>query len=382
MGEDYLFTRIKKKAGVHASAENVIDLGIGDVTLPLSSRIADAICEAAREQESASGFRGYPPTEGYDFLRRAIAARYLSIGATVSEDEIYISDGAKTDLSLMPLLFERCTAYLPDPAYPVYRDSNLVVGNKVRYIRGTRENGFLPLPPRTCGGGIYYICSPGNPTGAAYDYSELECWVDHVKRNGSVLIFDAAYSDYIPPTDTSHPRSIFCIPGARECAVEICSFSKSAGFTGLRCGYTVIPSALTIGGTKLAATWRRYRAMSFNGVSYPIQRAAAAALTPEGSADCRADIAQYRESAEILRNAWSERGEQGFTRGFGPYAWLQCPRGMSSWEFFELFLDRAGIICTPGAGFGRSGEGYFRLSGFCGKTIAALAAERIREFKF
>lgn len=377
----YLFAEIAERKRNHTpqKGRQLIDLGIGDVTLPLTEPVTRALATAAAEMGTAAGFRGYPPAEGYGFLREAVAARYARLGAAVDADEIFISDGAKTDLALIPQLFGECTVYLTDPTYPAYRDVNISLGNRIKYLAANEENGFLPMPDAQHGTGIYYICSPSNPTGAAYTRDCLAAWVAHTRATGSLMICDSAYSDFIGDGDNCHPRTVYEIPGARECAVEVNSFSKSAGFTGLRCGFTVIPSEMTVGGVPLARLWRRYRSITSNGVAYPVQRAAAAALTAEGRRACRKAIDYYLENAALLRRALGAAGITVAAGGISPYVWFRCPDGLSSWDFFDRLLDRADIIGTPGSGFGAAGEGYFRFSAFCRHEDAAEAAERIHK---
>ena len=292
LGGDYLFAEVARRVAEHTAArgEKPIDLGIGDVTLPLPACVAEALATASAGMGSVEGFRGYPPADGYDFLRRAISELYAEEGARVPAGDIFISDGAKTDLALIPHLFGRCTVYLADPTYPAYRDVNLAAGNGIRYLRADIGNDLLPLPDAACGRGIYYICTPGNPTGAAYDRARLAVWVEHALATGSLIVCDTAYSAFIPEDDTEHPRTIYSVPGAEKCALEVGSFSKSAGFTGLRCGFTVLPSELRIDDRPLRDIWRRYKAITSNGVAYPVQCAAAAALTPQGRAGCRSNI--------------------------------------------------------------------------------------------
>lgn len=381
LGGDYLFAEVARRVAEHTAArgEKPIDLGIGDVTLPLPACVAEALATASAGMGSVEGFRGYPPADGYDFLRRAISELYAEEGARVPAGDIFISDGAKTDLALIPHLFGRCTVYLADPTYPAYRDVNLAAGNGIRYLRADIGNDLLPLPDAACGRGIYYICTPGNPTGAAYDRARLAVWVEHALATGSLIVCDTAYSAFIPEDDTEHPRTIYSVPGAEKCALEVGSFSKSAGFTGLRCGFTVLPSELRIDDRPLRDIWRRYKAITSNGVAYPVQCAAAAALTPQGRAGYRENIKYYLGNARILRAALAARGIGSASGEMSPYVWFRCPDGLSSWKFFDRLLDRAGIIGTPGSGFGAAGEGCFRFSAFCSRPAAMEAARRLRE---
>lgn len=380
---NYIFAEIAERRRTHKTHDGrrLIDLGIGDVTLPLVPVVADALSAASAEMGNAGGFRGYPPAAGYDFLRRAAALRYAELGADIGADEIYISDGAKTDLAVIPQLFEHPCVFIADPSYPAYRDVNRALGNRIVSIPANAENGYLPLPAPQYGCGLYYICSPSNPTGAAYTADGLALWIAHARRTGSLIIYDAAYSDFIGDDDTRHPRTVYEIPGARECAIEVNSFSKSAGFTGLRCGFTVIPSGLEAGGVNLAGIWKKYRSISFNGVAYPVQRAAAAALSDEGRRACRKNIEYYLENTAVLRRALRTAGLDPAAGGVSPYVWFRCPAGVGSWEFFDRLLCDADIVGTPGIGFGRGGEGYFRFSGFCSGSDAEEAARRIEKLR-
>lgn len=376
LAEEYLFSGIARCA---AANRELLDLGVGDVTLPLPRVIAEALISASCEMASTGSFRGYSPTFGYPFLRDAISKYYAELGVNVGTDEVYISDGAKRELADLPSLIERTRVYIPDPSYPAYRDVNIAIGNEVHTIVG--DNGLLPMPNGKCGCGIYYICSPSNPTGAVYDKATLGAWVDHVRNVRGLIIFDAAYADYIPFGDSDYPRTVYEIDGATECAVEIASFSKSAGFTGLRCGWTVIPRGLCVGSsvdvTPLGNLYERYRAASSNGVAYPVQRAAEAALGGEGQAAVRGLVRRYLENASILGGALDAAGIHHAPIGMSPYIWGDCPAGYDSRGFFEFLLNDCGIISTPGSGFGRAGEGHFRLSAFALRRDVSEAAKRL-----
>ena len=382
MAKSYLFSEIGKRVRAykaeHPEAE-VISLGIGDVTRPLSRVAVDAMEKAAEELAHGETFRGYPPEYGYDFLREAISGYYKRCGVTMSSSEIFVSDGAKSDVGNIVDILGRNTVIIPDPVYPVYLDSNLMSGNRVEFIKGDMENGFRPLPtslkPAAC---VIYLCSPNNPTGAVYTYSDLEKWVAFAESTGSLIIFDAAYEAFI--TDDL-PHSIYEIEGAEKCAVEICSFSKLAGFTGTRCAWSVFPNDLKLpDGTPLSDLWSRRQATKFNGVSYPVQRAAEAVLSPEGLAQCGESIKYYLKNADILAEVLREKGIE-FTGGScSPYLWLKCPQGESSWSFFDRLLNNAQLVGTPGSGFGSAGEGYFRLTSFGTRENTEIAAQRLRKF--
>ena len=323
-------------------------------------------------------FRGYGPEQGYDFLKKALQDYYAEKGVTLQEDEIFISDGAKSDLGNILDLFDTDnTVLIPDPVYPVYVDTNIMAGRRILFQNATAENGFLPLPDDSVDADLIYICSPNNPTGAVYDRAGLQQWVDYANRKGAVILFDAAYEAFV--CEPELPRSIYEIEGARTCAIEFCSFSKTAGFTGTRCGYTVLPEELQFDGVQLNKLWLRRQTTKFNGVPYVVQRGAAAVFTPEGRAQTAANIAYYRENAAILADALDELGISYVGGKNSPYIWLQCPGGMKSWDFFDLLLEKAAIVGTPGAGFGQNGEGFFRLTAFGDRANTLEAAGRLKE---
>lgn len=379
--ETYLFTNVAAKARAYSEAHpeaDVIRLSIGDVTRPLPPVVVEAMVRAAEEMGNADTFRGYGPEQGYDFLRQEVALYYASFGVRVGVDEILISDGAKSDLgNILDIFGEDNVALVPDPVYPVYVDTNLMAGRRIVYLQGNEENGFLPMPHEDMVGDIIYLCSPNNPTGAVYNRAQLKEWVDFANRNDAVILFDAAYEAFVSEGDL--PRSVFEIEGARTCAIEFCSLSKTAGFTGTRCGYTVVPDELVRGGVQLRRMWLRRQTTKFNGVSYPVQRAAAAALTAEGVEACRENIAYYKENARMIADMLTRRGIV-FTGGKNsPYIWMKCPGGMRSWEFFDVVLERANVVGTPGAGFGENGEGWFRLTAFGDRDRTATAVERLEK---
>ena len=378
--KNYLFSEIAKRVNAY-SAEHpeakIVRLGIGDVTLPLSPVVVEAMKKAADEMGNAATFRGYAPEYGYDFLREAIAEYYKKFPVDLSAEEIFVSDGAKSDVGNIVDILGDNEILIPDPVYPVYLDSNIMSGRKVSFLKGSQENGFLPLPdgveekPY-----VIYLCSPNNPTGAVYSREGLKKWIDFANKTGSLIIFDSAYEAFI---SGDYPHTIYEIEGAKSCAVEICSFSKTAGFTGTRCAWTVFPDELTVGENKLSFLWSRRQATKFNGVPYVVQRAAEAALSPEGQAQCREAIAYYMENARIIGEVLKEKGIE-FTGGENsPYLWLKCPNGMKSWEFFDFLLNNAQVVGTPGAGFGDAGEGYFRLTSFGSRESTLEAADRLRK---
>ena len=375
--ESYLFSEIGKKVRAYQAEhpdKKVIRLGIGDVTLPLAPVVVDAMEKAVREMGVKETFRGYPPEYGYDFLREAISAYYKRNGVTVPAGDIFVSDGAKSDVGNIVDILGKNTVLIPSPVYPVYMDSNLMSGNRIELLEAGESDGFLGTPDLLDGETyVIYICSPNNPTGAVYDRAGLKAWVDYALASGSLIIFDSAYEAFI---HGDYPHSIYDIEGADKCAIEICSFSKMSGFTGTRCAWCVVPETLvTEEGYNLKKMWSRRQATKFNGVSYPVQRGAEAALSEEGVKQCAALVDYYMENAKIIADTLRKVGVW-FTGGVSsPYIWLKCPKGMSSWEFFDYLLENAQIVGTPGEGFGEAGEGYFRLTSFGSRenTIEAVA---------
>lgn len=375
----YLFSEIAKRVEAYRARhprKDIIRLGIGDVTRPLCRPVVAALAGASFEQGRAETFRGYGEEQGYLFLRQAIAGHYAHLRVRVDAGDIFISDGAKSDLANLAELFSPgCTVLLQDPVYPAYRDANLLAGRRIEYLHGDRANGFLPLPGPECRADLVYLCSPGNPTGAVYSREQLAAWVAWANARGAVLVFDAAYEAFI--TDPALPHSIYSVPGAEACAIEVCSFSKTAGFTGTRCGYTVVPRTLEREGLNLHDMWLRRQTTKTNGVSYPVQRAAAAVFTTEGQAACQESIAAYRRNAQCIGACLNELGLWFCGGENSPYLWLECPDGMDSWQFFDHLLQGAGVVGTPGSGFGKNGEGYFRLTAFGAEADTAEAARRI-----
>ncbi len=376
MPEGYLFAEVARRASEFIAKNperSVIRLGIGDVTRPLSKCITDAMAAAADEMATASGFKGYGPYEGYDFLTSKIREYYTDRGIDVREGEIFVSDGAKSDVSnILDLFSEDNVVLVPDPVYPVYVDTNLMGGRNVIYADANEQNGFLPWPDDRKAD-IIYLCSPNNPTGAVYTKEGLKAWVDYANKNGAVILFDAAYECFI--ADENLPRSIYEIEGARTCAIEICSFSKTAGFTGTRLGYSIIPMELVAEGVSLNKMWFRRQSTKFNGVSYVVQKGGAEVFSEEGKKQIRVNIDYYRENAAIMTAALDELGIFYTGGKNSPYVWFRCPNGMGSWEFFDFLLENAGVVGTPGEGFGKNGDGYFRLTAFGTKenTIEAMA---------
>ncbi len=379
--QSYLFIDIARRVAAYKEKNpgtDVIRLGIGDCTRPLAAPVVQALAQASEEQGVAESFHGYGPEQGYSFLRAAIASYYARWGVNLAEDEIFVSEGAKSDVGNLTDLFDADnTVLIPDPVYPVYVDSNIMAGRRIEYVDGSRENGFCPLPGAAQKADILYLCSPNNPTGAAYTRAQLAQWVAWARQNGAVILFDAAYEAFIETEGV--PHSIFEIDGAQECAIEVCSLSKTAGFTGTRCGYTVVPKALVRGGTSLNAMWSRRQTTKFNEVSYVIQRGAAAAFTPQGMAAGMENVAYYKKNAAVISGALTAAGVWHCGGKDSPYIWLACPGGLDSWEFFDLLLEKANVVGTPGAGFGKNGEAYFRLTGFGGAEQTAEAARRLQK---
>lgn len=369
--ESYLFAEIARRVSKYEEAhpdQKIIRLGIGDVTKPLTKKAITALHEAVDMQAVSETFKGYGPEKGYEFLRNAISAYYKRNGADVDPDTIFISDGAKSDTGNITDLFAKDNVVLvPDPVYPVYVDTNIMDGRKIVYINGTAENNFLPMPDPSIKADLIYLCSPNNPTGACYDKEQLKCWIDYARSNQAVILFDAAYEAFV--SQPGLPHSIYEIEGAKECAIEFCSLSKTAGFTGTRCSYTVIPKELVFTASNgvemsLHAMWNRRHSTKFNGTPYIVQYAAAAVFTEEGMAECQANIDYYRENARIISQVLDQK-KIPYTGGLNsPYIWFECPKGMESWEFFDYLLENAQVVGTPGAGFGENGKNYFRLTAF------------------
>lgn len=377
---NYLFAEIAKRVNEFQAAnpdKDIIRLGIGDVTLPLAPVVVEAMKKGADELGKKETFKGYPDYEGYAFVREAISEYYQSFGVKVSADEILISDGAKSDCGNICDIFSQENSILvTDPVYPVYVDSNIMAGRKILYADSNKENHFKAMPDKDIHADIIYLCSPNNPTGAAYTREELKTWVDYAIEHDAIILYDSAYEAFI---SEELPRSIFEIEGARTCAIEFCSLSKTAGFTGTRCGYTVIPKELERDGHNIYQLWYRRQATKFNGVSWPVQCAAAAVFSEEGQKQIKINLEYYKENARIISEALDEL-EIYYTGGKNsPYIWLECPNGMKSWEFFDFLLQEANVVGTPGAGFGKNGEGFFRLTSFGDREKTKEAVERIKK---
>lgn len=379
--QSYLFSEIAARVAAYTAEHPEADpirLGIGDVTRPLSRACVEAMESACAEMGTEAGFHGYGPEQGYPFLREAVAEYYAARGIELKPDEVFVSDGAKSDLGNILDLFDReNTVLIPDPVYPVYVDTNIMAGRRIRFAAATEENGFLPMPDGEAAD-IVYLCSPNNPTGAVYTRAQLEAWVDYALRYKAVLLFDAAYESFV--REPGLPRSIYEIPQAHRCAIEFCSFSKMAGFTGTRCGWTVVPQELRFGEDSLHGMWLRRQTTKFNGVPYIVQRGAAAVFSGEGRAQIAENLRYYQQNADVLADTLRQAGVW-FTGGHNsPYLWMKCPDGMSGWEFFDRLLRKAGVIGTPGEGFGGNGAGFFRLTAFGNAERTREAATRLRGF--
>ncbi|MDY3215297.1 MAG: LL-diaminopimelate aminotransferase [Ruminococcus sp.] len=383
--KNYLFIDIAKKVNAFLEKNpdaKLIRMGIGDVTLPIVPAAVEAMKRAANEMGVKETFRGYEDSgAGYDFLKNAVSAYYAKLGADVSPNEIRINDGAKSDCGNITDIFgSDNTVLVTDPVYPVYVDSNIMSGRKIICADSDESNGFAAMPDKSIHADIIYLCSPNNPTGSAYTKEQLEKWVEYALDNNAVIIYDAAYEAFI--SDPEIPRSIYCIEGAKKCAIEMCSLSKTAGFTGMRCGYTVIPDELEAvqpdgSRVSISGLWARRQGSKFNGVSYPVQRAAEAVFTEEGQRQIHENIDYYKENAKIIAETLT-RCSIPFTGGKNsPYIWFKCPNGMGSWEFFDLMLNKIAVVGTPGAGFGKNGENWFRLTAFNDRENTIEAMNRL-----
>ena len=384
---NYLFADVAKKTNAYIAAhpdKKVIKLGIGDVTLPLAPVVVEAMKKGADEMGVKETFKGYEDSgAGYDFLKEAVAGYYKSFGVDIPADDIRINDGAKSDCgNIVDIFGDDNVVLITDPAYPVYVDTNLMNGRKVIYADSNEENNFAAMPDENVKCDIIYLCSPNNPTGSVYTKEQLKVWIDYAKKNNAIIIYDSAYEAFITEKDV--PRSIFAVEGAKECAIEMCSLSKTAGFTGMRCGYTVIPHELVVKASdgsevSIAQLWCRREGSKFNGVSYPVQCAAAAVFTEEGQKQTRANIEYYQNNAKVMASTLDELGIKYTGGKNSPYIWLKCPNNMGSWEFFDYLLENANVVGTPGAGFGKNGEGWFRLTAFGDKDRTVEAMERIKK---
>lgn len=378
LSSNYLFADIAKKVQAF-KADNpdakIISLGIGDVTQPLAPAVVKALHTAADEMAAAASFRGYGPERGYDFLRNAIVENdFRQRGIEIDADEVFVSDGAKSDTgNFQELLSADCVVAVTDPVYPVYVDSNVMAGRHIVKLPCTAENGFVPELPKEHVD-VIYLCYPNNPTGTTLTREQLKVWVDYALQHDALILYDAAYEAFIQSSDV--PHSIYEVEGAKECAVEFHSFSKTAGFTGVRCGYTVVPKTLPV---PLNQMWSRRQCTKFNGTSYLSQRAAEAIYSEEGKAQIRQTIGYYMDNARHMRSALQSLGFTVYGGEDAPYLWVKTPDGVSSWDFFDKMLRSAHVVCTPGAGFGLSGEGYVRLTAFGNHEQTIEALERIKK---
>ena len=391
----YLFSTIAKKVAAFQESHpdrEIIRLGIGDVTQPIAPAIIDALHKAVDEMGHAETFHGYAPDLGYGFLRETIVEKdYKAWGCEVYPDEIFVSDGAKSDCGNIEEIFDdSCRIAVCDPVYPVYVDSNVMAGrtgdydeatgkwSQVIYMPCTAENNFVPeLPEETPD--LIYLCFPNNPTGTTLTRDQLQVWVDYANRVGAVILYDAAYEAYITEDDV--PHSIYELPGARTCAIEFRSFSKKAGFTGLRLGFTVVPKDLMCGDVQVRSLWARRHGTKFNGAPYIVQKAGEAVYSDEGNRQVMEQVGYYMRNAHVIYDGLKKAGYQVFGGVNSPYIWLKVPEGMTSWEFFDYLLDKAGVVGTPGSGFGPSGEGYFRLTAFGTYENTVKAVEAIAAIK-
>lgn len=380
--KSYLFTRINQEVREYTAKNpevEIIKMGIGDVTKPLVPTVVKALEKASREMGESETFRGYGDEQGYAFLRESIASYYADKGVSVDANEVFVSDGAKSDIGNIVELFAKDVVVgIPNPVYPVYVDTNIMAGREVKFFDGVKENDFLPMPGAEHVD-LIYLCSPNNPTGTAYTKDQLKAWVDYAIREEAIILYDAAYEAFI--LDDSVPSSIFAIEGAKKCAIEFCSFSKTAGFTGTRCGYTVLSKELIFDDISVYDLWFRRQTTKFNGVSYIVQRGAEAAYSEEGKKELRANIEAYKENAKIITETMDKLGINYWGGECSPYVWMECPNNMKSWEYFSYLLETCGIVGTPGAGFGERGEGYFRLTAFNTKENTIKAMKRMEEAK-
>lgn len=382
IAQSYLFSTIAQKVNEFSQKnpdKKIIKLGIGDVTLPLCKAVVDALKSASDEMGVKETFHGYGPEQGYDFLKQEIKNYYNGHNVNLDIDEIFISDGAKSDIGNILDLFDKDNRVLvPDPVYPVYVDTNTMAGREIEFIDANAQNDFLPMPNDNIKADIIYLCSPNNPTGAVYNKEQLKKWVDYANKNNAVILFDAAYECFI--TDASLPRSIFEIEGAKTCAIEFCSFSKMAGFTGTRCGWTVVPKTLEFGDMNLNKMWLRRQTTKFNGVPYIVQKGAQAVFSPNGQKQIKENLDYYKENAKLISDVLTKHNIWHIGGKHSPYIWLRCPNNMDSWEFFDSLLENIQIVGTPGAGFGKNGEKYFRLTSFGSKENTKEAVERLDKY--
>ena len=381
VADSYLFAEVASRVAAFSRThtdKKIIKLGIGYVTLPLVPEVIKAMHAGVEDMSKQETFKGYGPYEGYAFLRESIQSYYKESGVNLGLSEIFVSDGAKSDLgNILDIFSADNTVLVPDPVYPVYVDTNLMAGRKILFADATEENGFLPMPDYSLDVDLIYICSPNNPTGAAYTKAQLKEWVDFANAKHAVILYDAAYECFV--SDGNLARSIFQIEGARTCAIEFCSFSKIAGFTGTRCGYTVVPEELEKDGFNANKAWLRRQSTKFNGVPYIVQKGAAAVFTKQGMREIKQNLAYYMDNAKLIADCMDDLGIWYTGGKNSPYIWLKCPRNMGSWEFFDYLLNNAQVVGTPGAGFGKCGEGYFRLTAFGSREGTEEAVARIKK---
>ena len=379
--DSYLFYNIAQKTKAYLAKHQgsyLYRMGIGDVSLPLCDAVIKALHEGVNDQAFKNTFHGYMPECGDPALRGTIANYYMNRGVELSDEEVFVSSGASDELGDILDLFGRDkTVLIMEPAYPAYVDANIIAGNKIIHMPAGKENGFLPMPNPSITADVIYICSPNNPTGAVFDYKKLQAWVDYADSTDAIILFDAAYEAFIEEDDI--PHSIYEVNGAKKCAIEICSLSKTAGFTGTRCGYTVIPKELERDGMNLNQMWVRNRTTKTNGVSYIIQKGAAAIFTEEGQKQIHDNIKIYKQNATCLMEALDKLGIWYCGGKNAPYIWMRCPENMGSWEFFDYLLNEIQVVGTPGEGFGACGEGYFRFSTFGSPEDTKEAARRLVE---
>lgn len=380
---NYLFSTVAEKVRKYSKANpdaDIIKLGIGDVTKPLAKTVIAALHKAVDENAVSETFMGYGPEQGYAFLRDAIAKYYGKLNAKIDADEVFVSDGAKSDIANILDIFDKnCHVVIPDPVYPVYLDTNIMDGREVSFLNANQSNNFLPMPEdlqTDKNPDIIYLCSPNNPTGACYDKNQLKIWVDYANEHGSVILFDSAYEVFVCADEL--PRTIFEIDGSKTCAIEIASLSKTAGFTGTRCSYTIVPKELVRDNHSLKDMWNRRQSTKFNGTPYIVQRAAEAVFTDEGYAEIMENIHGYQHNAKIITDTLDELGIYYTGGHYSPYVWLKCPNNMSSWEFFDFLLENAQVVGTPGEGFGSNGEGFFRLTAFNTPERTSEAMDRLK----
>ncbi len=382
--DSYLFATVGAKTAAYKKAHpdrDIIRLSIGDVTRPLAPVVIEAMHRAVDDMAKRETFKGYAPDQtcyGYDALLDSLLGSYAQKGVLLEKGDIFISDGAKSDCgNILDILSTENVVLVPDPVYPVYLDTNIMAGRKILFADANEGNGFLPMPDDRVKADIIYLCSPNNPTGAAYTKEQLKEWVAYAKRQDAIILYDAAYEYFV--TDDTLARSIYQVEGAKECAIEICSYSKTAGFTGVRCGYTVVPKELTRDGVSLNRLWARRQSTKFNGTSYITQMGAAAVFTEEGERQISESIDYYRANAKIIADVLDSLGIWYTGGKNSPYIWMKCPNGMDSWSFFDTLLEQANVVGTPGCGFGKNGEGYFRLTAFNTHENTAEAMRRMAE---